>query len=70
MPFLAILISIIIWGFLFWLAWWGLGKLALGEPFTKLATVVLVIAAIVVVLGILTGATWAIFPIVSQLMVK
>ncbi len=52
---IALLLSIVIWGLIFWLLWWGLGQVSLPEPFAKVATVVLVIAAIVVVIGLLTG---------------
>lgn len=55
MAIIAILISLIIYGLIFWILWWGLGQIALPEPFAKVATVVLVIAAIVVIIGLLTG---------------
>lgn len=63
MPLLAILISLVIWGLIFWLIHWGLGQFALPEPFAMVIKVVLVLAAILVVIGLLTGATWVIFPI-------
>lgn len=56
MALLPILLSLIIWGLIFWLLWWGLGKIGIGEPFNKVATVILVIASIAVVIGLLTGS--------------
>ncbi len=53
---LALLLSLVIWGLVFWVLWWGLSKIALPEPFAKVATVVLVIAAVVVVFGLLFGS--------------
>lgn len=55
MTILALLLSIVIWGLVFWLLWWALGVIGLPEPFAKVATVILVIAAIIVILGLLTG---------------
>lgn len=52
---IAILLSLVIWGLIFWLLWWGLGKLELPEPFNKAVVVVLVVASVVVVIGLLTG---------------
>ena len=56
MSIVAILISVIIYGLIFWMLWWLLGVVALPEPFHKLATVILAIAAVVVVIGLLTGS--------------
>jgi hypothetical protein len=56
MPLLiAILISLVIWGLIFYVLWWGLGVIALPEPFSKVATVILVVATIVVLIGLFTG---------------
>jgi hypothetical protein len=56
MPFIAILLSLVIWGLIFWLLWWGLGAVGIPEPFHKVATVILVVAAIIIVIGLLTGS--------------
>ena len=56
MEFLIILLSLVIWGLIFWLLWWGLEKIAVPEPFNKVAVVVLVIGSIVVVIGVLMGS--------------
>lgn len=64
MSLLALLLTVIIWGLIFYVLWWGLSTVALPEPFAKIATVILVIAAIYVVFGILTGSI-APFPALS-----
>ncbi len=56
MDIITILLTLVVWGFIFWLLWWAKGQLALGEPFDKTITVVLVIATVVVLIGVLTGA--------------
>jgi hypothetical protein len=56
MSIIALLLALVIWGLVFWLLWWGLGAVGLPEPFHKVAVVVLVIAAIIVVIGLLTGS--------------
>jgi hypothetical protein len=64
MQIIALLLSLVIWGLVFWLLWWGLGKIGLAEPFNKVATVILVLASIVVVIGLLTGSV-APFPFLT-----
>jgi hypothetical protein len=56
MMLIAILLSLVIWGLLFWLLWWGLGAIGIPEPFHKVAVVILVVASIIVVIGLLTGS--------------
>jgi hypothetical protein len=56
MSIIALLLALVIWGLIFWLLWWGLGAVGIPEPFHKVAVVVLVVAAIVVVIGLLTGS--------------
>ena len=56
MSLIAILISLVIWGLIFWLLWWAVGAMALPEPFAKIITVVLVLAAVVVIIGLLMGS--------------
>lgn len=55
MTIFIILLSLIVWGLIFWLAWWLLGTLGIPEPFNKAITVVLAIAAVIIIIGILTG---------------
>jgi len=57
MTLISLLISVVIWGLIFWIIWWGLGKIGLPEPFAKVATVILVVAIIVVVIGLITGSS-------------
>lgn len=66
MALLALLLSLVIWGVIFYILWWALGAIALPEPFNKVAVVVLVIAAVIVVIGILTGSV-APFPVIAGL---
>ncbi len=48
----AILVILII-GFVFWLLQWGIARINPPEPWRKIADVVLVIGAILIVLGLL-----------------
>jgi len=52
---ISILISLVIWALVFWLLWWAVGKMALPEPFAKVITVVLILAAVIVIIGLLMG---------------
>jgi hypothetical protein len=52
---IAILLSLVIWGLIFFVIWWGLGQVALPEPFNKVATVIVVVAVVIVVIGLLMG---------------
>ena len=56
MSIVVFLFSLVIWGIIFWLFWWLLGKIALPEPSAKVATVILAVAAIYVIIGLLTGS--------------
>lgn len=53
---ISLLLSLVIWGIIFYVLWWGLSKVTLPEPFSNIITVVLVIASIIVVIGLLTGS--------------
>lgn len=53
---LPLLFSLVIWGLVFWLFWWLLGIIGLPEPFNKVATVLLALAAVIVIIGLLTGS--------------
>ena len=66
MGIISLLLSLVIWGIIFWVLWWGLGKIGLAEPFNKVAVVILVIASIVVLIGLLTGQIAA-FPFLLKL---
>ena len=56
MILIALLLSLVIYGLIFWLLWWGLEKVGIPEPFHKVAVVILVVAAVVVIIGLLTGS--------------
>lgn len=60
MDLIGLLITIVIWGLIFYVLWWGLGKIALPEPFSKIAVVILVLLIVVVLLNILgmMGPPW------------
>lgn len=64
MGLLALLVTLIVWGIIFYVLWWALGAIALPEPFNKIVTVVLVLAVVYVLVGILTGNIHA-FPVFS-----
>lgn len=55
MDVVSLFLSLIVWGLIFWLAWWGLARIGVSEPFNKVATVILVVASIIIVLGLLMG---------------
>ena len=55
MSIIALLISLVVYGLIFYCLWWSLGKIGLPEPFNKIATVVLVLATIIVLIGLLMG---------------
>jgi uncharacterized membrane protein len=56
MNLLELLVAIIVVGLIFYLLWWLLGKIALPEPFNKVAMVLLCLAAVVILISMLTGA--------------
>lgn len=55
MSLLVLLLSIVIWGIIFWILWWALGAINPPEPWHKVATVILVLATVIVLIGLLTG---------------
>lgn len=65
MTLLTLLVTLIIWGLIFYVIWWALGVIALPEPFNKIATVVVVLAVLYVLIGILTGVI-APFPFLTS----
>ena len=50
-----LLVYLVVWGIIFYVLWWGLGKIGLPEPFNKVATVVLVLFSVLVLLSIFFG---------------
>lgn len=61
MNFVTLLFSLAIWAVIFYVLWWGVGKVGIPEPFNKVITVVLVLATVFVLIGLLMG-TIAPFP--------
>lgn len=53
---ITLLLTLVIWGIIFYVLWWGLGRIGLPEPFNKIAVVILVLATVYVLIGILTGS--------------
>lgn len=50
-----LLIMLVVWGIVAYVLWWGVGKIGLPEPFGKIATVLLVVATVIVLLYLLMG---------------
>jgi formate-dependent nitrite reductase membrane component NrfD len=55
MSIIALLLSLVIWGVVFYVAFWAAAKLGLPEPFAKVVNVLLVVAAVLVIFGLLFG---------------
>lgn len=52
---ISLLITLIIGGLILYVIWWGLGKIALPEPFGKIAMVIVVLVTVVFLINILMG---------------
>lgn len=52
---LSLLVTLVIVGLIFWLIWWFVGQVGLPEPFAKVATVLIALAAVIYLIGLLTG---------------
>jgi len=52
---LYLLVAVAVWGIVLYVLWWGLRKLALGEPWDKIGIAILVIITILVVLDLAFG---------------
>lgn len=52
----TIVVELIVAGIIFYLLWWALGRTAPPEPFRKVAEVILILLAVLVVVGILLTA--------------
>ena len=52
---IELLIYLVVWGLVLYVLWWAIGALALPEPFSKIATVLLVILTVAVLLNLLFG---------------
>ena len=52
---LTILWTVGVYGLIFYILWWGFGRLGLGEPFARIGLLVLVAVTVIVAIGIITG---------------
>ena len=52
---IELLIYLVVWGLVLYVLWWAIGALALPEPFSKIATVLLVVLTVAVLLNLLFG---------------
>lgn len=59
----GLLIYVIVLGLIAYVCWWFLGKLALPEPFSKIAVAILALIVLVLLLNVLFG--FAPGPVVS-----
>lgn len=56
---LNLLIAIVVWGVVFSVLWWGIGRAGLAPPFAQIAVVVLVIFSILVLYDLVfDGGSW------------
>jgi len=55
MDLVGLLVTVVILGIIFYVLWWGLGQIALPEPFGKVAIAIFVLIVVIVLLGLLTG---------------
>jgi len=53
---LALLITVIVVGAVFYLIWWLIGYLGLPQPFDKVARVIVALIAVIYLLAMLTGS--------------
>lgn len=53
---LSLLVTIVLAGLVFYLLYWLIGVIGLPEPFSKVAIVVLALAAVIFLIGLLTGS--------------
>ena len=51
----TIMVYLIVASLVFWLFWWLLGYIGLPEPFNKIAHVILVLLAVLVLIGMLVN---------------
>ena len=53
----SLVIYIVVIGLIFYVLWWGLAQIALPEPFDKIARVVVVVVAVLLLINALLGLT-------------
>jgi uncharacterized membrane protein YwzB len=54
---LSALVTLVVAGLIFWVLWWGLNKINPPEPFMKVGSVVLVLAACIFLINFLLNLT-------------
>lgn len=54
---ISLVIYIVVIGLIFYVLWWGLAQIALPEPFDKIARVVVVVVAVLLLINALLGLT-------------
>lgn len=69
MTLLGLFITLVVWGLIFYVLYWGWNEIALPEPFYKIGKVILVVAVVFVLIGIFTGSITA-FPFIANLGIK
>lgn len=52
-----LLVWVIVLGLIFYLLFWGVGKIGLPEPFNKIAIAIIVVAAVLLLINFLLGIT-------------
>ncbi len=57
---LSLIVTLVIVGLIFYLCFWAVGAIGLPEPFNKIIIALIVLAAVVYLIGILTGQVPAI----------
>ena len=55
MDLVGLLVTVVLLGIIFYVAFWGLSKIALPEPFGKVALAILVLIVVILLLGLLFG---------------
>lgn len=52
---LALLVTLVVAGLIFWLVWWFIGYVGIPEPFNKVVRVVLGLAVLIFLINLLMG---------------
>ena len=53
---ISLIITLVIVGLIFYLLFWAIGAIGLPEPFSKIATALIVLVAVIYLIGLLTGS--------------
>jgi hypothetical protein len=61
---IGLLISLIIWGLIFAIVWWGISQIPVPEPFSWVIRVIFVLLVVLVLLDLLTGSHYVGLPAV------